>query len=220
MGGGYFAGQINSGGLFNIIVAPLRGDSTGPNPAGPLYGSKPTSTSWSQLNFVDDPTASSYSYGKPGTDSLAGSTAYPLFYWCKNDATGPQGIGGFYDWYIPATYEMLILYFFLKPNTTANQSINPGALPNGNNPNSVSPYTPNTSFGTGFPAQTTSSLFQTGGAQAFDTVNLWWTSSQEVTSTPNFENFANYVDMNNGSNYRGSKSSNYYNARAIRRVAA
>jgi hypothetical protein len=150
---------------------------------------------------------------------LANSTAtWPMFNWCKNGATGPNagtydatnaagtGIGGFNDWYIPAKNELEILYYNLKPNTTANSTTS------GINPNAVPARASN--YTAGNPAQTTNALFA-GGAQAFSTAVLYWSSSEYSSSTTS----AWYQSFGSGSQSINNKSINFY-ARAIRRVAA
>jgi hypothetical protein len=197
-GGGYFAGQIlvlagqEGGGLpavdtlYNLVVAPVT--SGGLN--GQFGGATPGVISYKTSNSADTPTATvtNYVYGGQITNLFATSAAHPVFNTFINGATGPNagsfnlttggsgtgtGIGGYNDWYLPAVYEFWILYFFLKPNTIANDTTW------GSNPNSVAPYTPNTNYGPGFPNQTTSTLFQSpGGSQAFDLSQEYWTANE------------------------------------------
>jgi hypothetical protein len=198
--------------VYNLIVAPVLGDSTGPNPAGTLQGqfggATPTTIQWKTSATGGD--AGSEVYGKPITDSKANST-YPMFNWCKNGPNGPNssgGIGGNTDWYIPAKNELAVLYFFLKPTTTANNTSS------GINPNSVAPYTPNTAYGPGFPDVTTNALFA-GGAQAFSTASNYWSATEDSSSTI----LAWFQDFSFGNQSSILKSSFQY-ARAVRRIAA
>jgi hypothetical protein len=143
-------------------------------------------------------------YGKTATDTFTGTT-YPAFNWAKS-----LSIGGFTDWYIPATNEFLILYFFLKPDTTANSTSY------GSNPYSVAPYTPSTPYAPGFPNQTTSAAFQSGGAEAFSLGNSYWTATEFSGNTNN----AWAQAFSNGSQFSGGNKTGGQWARAIRRVAA
>jgi hypothetical protein len=115
-GGGYFAGQYQDGGItYNLIVAPVT--SGGLN--GQFGGATPTGIQWMSTS-ADTPVANNLVYGGTATTSLA-APAQPLFDWCVNNATGPNGgagIGGHTDWYIPAKNEMEILINNLGPNWT------------------------------------------------------------------------------------------------------
>jgi hypothetical protein len=223
-GGGYFAGQINDGGtIYNLVVAPVLGDPTGPNPAGTLQGqyggATPTGIQWKTSNSGDtNPPSQNLVYGKPATDTFGalGSPTYPMFAWCLGPSgpnagatAGATGIGGYNDWYIPAKNELAVLYFFLKPGTTANDTAS------GSNANSVTPYTPNTVYGPGFPNQTTSTLFQTGGGQAFSTASGYWSATENSSNTNNAwgQFFGDGTQL-------GNIKANAYYARAIRRVPA
>jgi hypothetical protein len=238
VGGGYFAGQIlvgvgeDGGGLpttptlYNLIVAPVLGDTGGPNPAGTLQGqyggATPTGIQYKTTFTADLPATTSQNlvYGKPATDAFNDAN-HPLFQWCKSSFSGNNGpntgggIGGFTDWYIPAKNEFAILYFFLKPDTTVNLTTT------GSNPNSVAPYTPNTNYGAGFPSITTAdgtggtADFRTGGAQDFSVAAYWssseWSGNPTVAWRQSFNSgLQNTSTKNNGVNY----------ARAVRRVAA
>jgi hypothetical protein len=215
-GGGYFAGQIQipggSGTIYNLIVAPVTSGSLN----GQNGGATPTVIQWKTSNTGPDTTAQSDVYG--ATAMLANSTAtWPMFNWCKNGAIGPNagtydatnaagtGIGGFNDWYIPAKNELEILYFNLKPGTTANDTSS------GINPNAVPARASNYTAGT--PAQTTNALFA-GGAQAFSTANYYW-SATEYSSSP----VTAWVQtFSNGDQAQATGKANAFYARAIRRV--
>ena len=230
MGGGYFAGQILvSSTLYNLIVAPIRGDVTGPNPSGILYGQY-GGTSASQLAWKSTATgpdggaSQNQEYGKPWTDAAGaiGAPTYPVFGWCINDSTGPNagssvagtGIGGFNDWYVPAKNELAILYFFLKRSANANSTSS------GSNPNSVAPYTPNTTYGPSFPNLTTADgtggtgNFLDANVQGFQN-NVYATSTEDSGSTGK----AWGQDMTDGNQFSGNKNF-LFSIRAIRRILA
>ena len=223
LGGGYFAGQINDGGtIYNLIVAPVTSGSL----QGQYGGATPTTIQYKTSASADTPSATVQNqvYGGPTTDLFKASGVHPVFSTFINGATGPNagafnlatggagggtGIGGFNDWYLPAKNELAVLYFFLKPNTTSSDTSS------GSNPNSVAPYTPNTVYGPGFPNQTTSTLFQAGGAQAFSTATYYWSSSEYSSGTTSAWN----QSFNGGFQSLSFKNVIFY-ARAVRRVAA
>lgn len=232
-GGGYFAGQIRvpaSGGtIYNLIVAPIEGDNSGPATGGALKGqyggTTPTNIQWKTSTDAETggniAQAQNLAYGGTWTNTAGGTTTsglgglYPLFGWCKNSATGPNGgggIGGFTDWYIPAKNELEVLYYYLKPNDTGTQ---PNSAASGSNPNAVAPEPISTNYTATNPAQTTVGIFQGTNAQAFSTANFYWSSSEYSSNTGN----AWVQGFNNGLQANDNKVSNRY-ARAVRRVAA
>ncbi len=231
MGGGYFAGQIlvfagqDDGTnplvdtVYNLIVAPIRGDNTGPNIAGTLYGQYGGGAASSLLyysNNTDGLTGIKNTvYGKPATDAYAADATTPAFNWCASSATGPNGgggIGGFTDWYVPAKNELEIVYFNLKPDATSNDTssgINPNAIPA-----RASAYT------SGNPAQTTSTLFQSGGNEAFSTTAIGYWSSTGFNSAGFFSSGGAWSQRFDNGQQNCFSRSNGATARAIRRVAA
>jgi hypothetical protein len=149
-----------------------------------------------------NPNSEDVVYGGPATSQF-NDVDHPMFQWAS-----ALSIGGFTDWYIPAKNELAILYFFLKPDTSAS---NTGS---GNNPNSVAPYTPNTNYGPGFPNQTTSALFQVGRSECFPIAGTYWTSSQ-------FSGLSGYAwcaDFQFGGQSGNPKDNGGNYARAIRRI--
>jgi hypothetical protein len=229
IGGGYFAGQINDGGtIYNLIVAPVLGDTSGPNSGGTLQGqyggATPTEIKYrfpSQADLVED---QNVVYGGTTSDRYKASADHPLFNttWLSG-STGPNGgtinlatgglgggvgIGGYTDWYVPAKNELEILYFNLKPTTTSNNTSS------GINPNAVPARASNYPSG-GPPVQTTNALFA-GGAQAFSTANNYWSSSEFSINT-----FGAWCQSFNSGNQSGlNKVNTDIYARAIRRVQA
>ena len=229
-GGGYFGGQINiSGTIYNLVVAPVEGNTTGPVTGGALKGQY-GGTAASAIQYktsasADAPSATVQddTYGGSTTDLFKADAAHPVFNTFINGATGPNagafnlttggagggtGIGGFNDWYLPAKNELEILYYNLKPDTTAN------VTSSGINPNSVPARASN--YTAGSPAQTTNTLFQSGGTQAFSTANGYWSSTEYSSSTTS----AWRQSFNDGlQNFDGTKSNTGY-ARAVRREPA
>ena len=80
-----------------------------------------------------------------------------------------EGIGGYFDWYLPAYQELEVLYWNLKPTTEANAG---GAYASGSNPYAVPAHG---NYGAS-PTQTTVSIFQEGGSEAFETRGYWASS--------------------------------------------
>jgi hypothetical protein len=219
LGGGYFGGQIKvfageeGGGLpavdtiYNLIVSPYN----------PGQYTVPVSAVQYKLTDDGDPNPPSQNLVYGNLQSTASNDAnHPIFQWVKS-----LTIGGFTDWYIPALYESAVLYFFLKPTTTANETTS------GSIPNSLAPYTPNTNYGPGFPNVTTADgtngtgNFQSGGSEALITGNLTWTSTELFPPYPgNTGKVATTNFGNGGSPSSTSLKSSYYLARAIRRVLA
>lgn len=238
IGGGYFAGEYsetaNNTVTHHLIVCPMT--------QGSLVGGIIEPGSF--INYANDngetfPEAQSLVYGGTGSKFYSGNPDYEAFYWNANLATGPNngtfdvdnnsagtGIGGNNDWYIPALHEMMVVYFFLKPNTDVNfpySGLDANYEPN---PNSVDPYTPNTHIGEDFPEVTTSDLFKSDGAETFvnqDTSGMtggyWYhTSSDDDT----FTNGSWWLSFVSGTQDRGDTfghdKSDIARVRAIRRI--
>jgi len=233
-GGGYFAGQINDGGtVYNLVVAPVLGDVTGPNPAGTLQGQRggatPTGILYKTSASADLVADQNVVYGGTTSDRLKASGVHPLFNttWLSS-STGPNGgviniatggagggsgIGGYTDWYVPAKNELEVLYYYLKPNVTSGGNAN--STIHGSNPNAVAPEPISTNYTATNPAQTTASLFQGTNAQAFSTAGAYWSSSEASSNTA----CAWRQDFANGQQNFPNKDGNNF-ARAIRRVQA
>ena len=189
MGGGYFGGQIKiSGTTYNLIVAPAA--------TGQTAGKYKTS----DTDDLPLATAQNLVYGNGATVAF-NNAAHPLFQWASNLV-----ISGYSDWYIPAFYELEILYFNLKPNTTSNNTAS------GTNSFAVPPRTVN--YTAINPARTTSTLFQTGGSEAFSSVT--YRPSSEYQPDPTFT----WVQLFTTGLQASQLKANDSNARAIRRVLA
>jgi hypothetical protein len=233
VGGGYFAGQINDGGtIYNLIVAPKEGNTSGPATGGALKGqyggTSPTGIQYKTTNSADLVADQNQVYGGTTSDRLKASGVHPLFNttWLNNSAGpnggtmnlatggagGGSGIGGYTDWYVPAKNELEVLYYYLKPNSTGSQ---PNDTSSGSNPNAVAPEPVSTNYTATNPAQTTATAFQGTNAQAFSSANAYWSSSEFSSSTV----LAWIQDFFSGSQFSSVKANPYY-ARAVRRVAA
>ena len=99
-----------------------------------------------------------------------------------------------------------MLYYFLKPTTTANNTSS------GSNANAVSPEPISTNYTTGDPAQTSAGIgFRTGETNAFASATYW--SSTEDTATNAWRQ-----TFTTGVQGGLSKDLTYY-VRAVRRIA-
>lgn len=191
-GGGYYAGKISTAGTgvadYYLIVAPKATGEASSKIWGP-YGVSTGITS-----VIDGPA---------NTASLA---ALGVIYQAANFCKGLT-IGGYSDWYLPAMNELEVLYYNLKPTTTAN------SIYSGSNANAVSPEPVSTNYTSGSPAQTGAGIgFRTGETNAFASGNYW--SSTEYS--PGY--YAMIQTFVNGSQPYGSKSLGVY-VRAVRRIA-
>jgi hypothetical protein len=186
--GGFYAGQIGVAGVptHNLVVAPKSsGQSTG---------------QWKNVNTLTPGAISDIDGPQNTADMVAdgSSTVYPNAHFCNNLVTG-----GFSDWYMPAKNEAGVIYFNLKPTTTANITIS------GVNPNSIPPRA--APYSTGTPAQTSAANFISGAAEAFD-AEPYWTSSQINTSYARGNNYSQGYQF-------GILRTYSFRVRAIRRVA-
>jgi hypothetical protein len=118
-------------------------------------------------------------------------------------------IGGFSDWYMPAKNELEICYYNFKPSTQNNDTssgINLNAIPA-----RASNYT------SGSPAQTSATNFRVGGGEDFNSpassATFYWNSTQRSAV------FGDIKAFREGNKSYGSKTSQQYNVRAVRRVA-
>lgn len=188
-GGGYYAGKISTTGngvaTHYLIIAPkATGQTT-------LYWTDPNSNNPNTTSVIDG----------PGNTNAMNSSTYPAAQWIKN-----LTIGGYNDWYMPALNEVITLYYFLKPDTTANYA---GF---GSNANAVSPQPLNTNYNTASPAQspaqTTATAFRTGGSEEITT--LYSSTIYSATQVYNL-NFSNGI-------YAAQYKNNGTPCRAVRRI--
>ena len=201
-GGGYYAGKIVQGGTaYYLIVAPK---SSGEN----------SSKQWKTSNDAG-PTATQTLNNGPAASAAMNSATYPAAQFCES-----LSIGGYTDWYLPARDELELCYRNLKPTTTANNtSARPKSsytYPEGNdvsgdtmgiNRNS-SPT--GSAYTSGSPAQTSVSLFQSGGSEAF-AADYYWSSSEYSAADAWGQYFTNGTQSN-------SYKNNSYYVRAVRRL--
>ena len=190
-GGGYYAGKISTTGngvaTHYLIIAPK---ATGYSAT--LSWQNNYTTSYGQTSLIAGPTNTSY---------LATNGVHDAASFCEN-----LTIGGYTDWYLPAESEMITLYYFLKADTTANDTSS------GSNQYAVSPQPINTNFSSGSPAQTSASVFQTGGAEAF-TGGYYWTSTEASAGG------ARLLSWDQGGLIIAGLKTDLQKVRAVRRVA-
>lgn len=190
-GGGFYAGKIAVGGggvaTHYLIVAPKASGENSSRTWG-VYGTTTGITS-----VINGPTNSA---------SLAAlGASYQAATFCEG-----LTIGGYSDWYLPAKNELEVLYYFLKPSTTANNTAS------GSNANAVSPEPISTNYSSGSPAQTSAGIgFRTGETDAFADDYYW-------SSTENDANGAWVQFFYNGTQYDRGKN-NSCSVRAVRRIA-
>ncbi len=152
-GGGYFAGYISHTADGNpthaLIVAPRATGATGSG-----Y-TLTTNLQWKTANTTTAGTTSAFD-GAANTAAMvtAGIADHPAANFCKN-----LSIGGFTDWYLPATNELEIAYFNLKPTLASN--IGGGGINSYAVPSRLVPWS------TSYPSRTNLALFVAGGGQDF-----------------------------------------------------
>lgn len=158
VGGGYFGGLISHTADGNpthaLIVAPAATGATGTGYTLPDLAWKTTNTETAGADSDFDGAANLAAM------VAAGIADHPAAQFCYN-----LSIGGFNDWYLPSELEHDIVYFNLKPTTATN---NTGR---GVNPYAVPPRTEN--YTAGSPMQTTVTVFQAGGSEAFMDAGHW-----------------------------------------------
>lgn len=199
-GGGFYAGKIAVGGggvaTHYLIVAPK---ASGEN----------LSRSWGPTGVIT--TAESVIDGPTNSATLAAlGASYQAATFCNNLNSG-GGLNGYTDWYLPASNELEVAYYNLKPSTDANNTSS------GANANAVSPEPISTNYTSGAPAQTIATGtngFRTGDTEAFDIMFVeYWTSTQPTLNA----SFAQTQYFRIGTQNAFSKSNNKC-VRAVRRI--
>jgi hypothetical protein len=191
-GGGYYAGKIsttaNGVATHYLVVSPKASGEI----YGKVWGPNGTTTATSD---IDGPT---------NTATLAAlGSSYEAATWCKS-----LTIGGYTDWYMPAVSELEVLYYFLKPTTEQNYTVDQSKQAN---PYAVSPEPINTVYTLTNPAQTSVTIFQSGGSQRF--IGSSYQTSTQNNSTTFWRNA-----MSIGFNTPVGTTADGYYLRAIRRV--
>jgi hypothetical protein len=149
------------------------------------------------------------------------STVYPAAHYCNN-----LSINSYTDWYFPARDELELIWRNLKPTTdnnytTANRPT--GATPNYQNLGSLGD-TANThglnnnsdpqgaAYTSTVPARTSVAAFQTGGAEAMEYGQLYWSSTEYSETSAWFQFYVSFP----GRQSSNSKIDTPY-VRAVRR---
>jgi hypothetical protein len=197
LGGGFFAGQISTSGngvaTHYLVVAPkATGDLTEP---GAIWGPRPASTG--NLSFINGPA---------NTATLVGlGSGYEAAVWCNN-----LTIDGYTDWYLPALYELYVLFWWLKPY------VGPNHTSWGANPNYVSPQPNNSNWTTNVPDETTIAAFDASASPAGPEYlgSVLWSSTPQQNNTYN----VHALNTMNGASGTISKTGGA-DVRAIRRIA-
>jgi len=210
-GGGYYAGNINQGGVeYYIIVAPKSSGQS-------------SSLQWYVSDRVSPAETVTVNNGAASSASM-NSASYPAAQFCEG-----RNINGYTDWYLPARDELEVCYRNLKPTTQANavesfaRSFRSITVNNPTSPgypefddNSSDKFGRNRSsvpagftYTAGSPAQTSVTIFQSGGSEAFDAARYW-------TSSRVFNYSVWYQDFYDG--WQGSGSAvTSFRVRAVRR---
>ena len=190
-GGGFYAGKIAVGGggvaTHYLIVAPK---ASGEN----------SSRTWGTYGVTTGVT--SVINGPTNSASLAAlGASYQAATFCEG-----LTIGGYSDWYLPAKNELEVLYYFLKPGTTANNTSS------GSNANAVSPEPISTNYTAGNPAQTSAGIgFRTGEANTF-------IISPSYISSTEYDNNYIWVQLFESGSQGINPKNEAYPVRAVRRI--
>jgi hypothetical protein len=192
--GGYYAGKIQyDGKTYALIVSPkAQGE-----PAGTIRF-KASNTNTPNTGSLNDGWSNTLALVEAGAD-IHSAAAY-----CRSLI-----IDGYNDWYLPSVNELEICYRNLKP-TTASNTVGAAGYPNGANGFNPSSIPVGAAYTTTNPAITSSTIFVTGGAQAF-IQNYYWTSTQKDAGETWIQN------LNSGNQIGTGKTTTRY-LRAIRRV--
>ena len=187
--GGYYAGayQLN-GEKYYLVIAPASSEVqlpywTGNNP------------NVSVIDVID---------GLINTIVLAAGGESPAATYCDDYVND-----GYSDWYLPAFWELEIIYYNLKPTTTDNSTTT------GANPYAI-PSRAGTNYTTTNPKQTSVGLFQQGNTEALQ--GFFWTSTEGTIVTRAYvKTFGTSPD---GGSTEGTKTTSFVWVRPVRKVYA
>jgi len=191
-GGGFFAGQIstsaNGVATHNLVIGPVA-----------------SAQSVKQWKIVNTSTAgTSSTINGPANSAAMNDATHPAAQFCEG-----LTIGGFSDWYMPASLELEVCYYNLKPTTASNNT--------GTGTNAYSVPARASNYTVGDPAQTSAADFQDTGAEDFTTspFSFYWSSTESGAS------YAIFRAFNGGSSSQFFKDNTSYSikVRAVRRVA-
>jgi hypothetical protein len=207
-GGGYYAGQIVQGGTtYYLIVAPKSSGQA-------------TNRMWDQFNSFNGPSASQTLNNGPAASASMNSSQYPAAFFCEG-----LTIGGYTDWYMPSRDELEVCYRNLKPgtseNSTSTRTKSSITYPEGNDVSgntmgvNLNSNPTRSAYTSSVPSQTSVTLFQSGGTEAFNTFidSVYWSSSDASESRAWYQNF------NAGNQGMNINKNNGFTVRAVRRIA-
>lgn len=201
-GGGIYVGDYNtSNNNYRLIAAPANSTGT---LASRQFSSTNSSTAGStSFRSIEDGWYNTY-IALTASNFSAASYARGLT------------LNGYDDWYIPSMMELITAYWNCKPTTDANYTyfigFGPSNLYNGSTSNSI-PSRP--AYSSTSPTQTTATILQSGGSEAFPTSSNVMGSSQEQVSSTNNTFVA--LSFNNGYGSMLSATSSTY-MRLFRKV--
>jgi hypothetical protein len=204
--GGFFAGIIANGVYQRVVVAPLAS------------GQSATILQYKNTSDAAPAATQTLNNGSAATAAMVAagnSTVYPAAHFCNN-----LTIGGFSDWYLPARDELELCYRNLKPTTgassTSARSLSAITYPEGNDVSGDTQGINRNSdptgaaYTSGNPAQTSVSVFQTGGTEAFAADTYW--SSSEFSASDSWRH-----TFTSGFQFSSDKG-NLFQVRAVRRL--
>ena len=157
-GGGFYVGRMLVGAQkYALIVAPKA--------------SGQTTLQWKAANTTTANATSVWDGFSNTAAMVADSVNHAAAQWCA-----ALSIGGFADWFLPATEQLELCYRNLKPRTNSNDTATASGF-NGNSDPQGTTYTASD------PAQTPSDAFRyvtatnTHGPEEFDVTAAYWTST-------------------------------------------
>lgn len=161
--GGFYVGRMLVGTQkYALIVAPKA--------------SGQTSLGWNN-NSSNAATLSAWDGFSNTAAMVASSINHPAGQWCAG-----LSIGGFTDWFLPATEQLELCYRNLKPRVVNNDTASVSGFNASSDPRG-------TTYTASSPAQTTSDAFRyvlatnVHGPEEFDITTAYWTSTQASGGT-------------------------------------